>query len=61
MTALPKQRRKQIHIKFGNNGRPEVKLLKPFDALLETSQDERNSIDTSNYAFEDNVEILSLQ
>ena len=44
----------QIHIKFGNNGRPVVsKLLKPFGVLWGTSKVESNFIDTSGYAFKD--------
>ena len=39
--------KKQIHVKFGNNGRPVVsKLLEPFGLLWGTSQAEINSIDT---------------
>ena len=48
-----RRNRDQIHVKFGNDGRPVVsKLLKPVGILCGTSQVESNSIDTSGYSFE---------
>ena len=47
-------RRNQIHVKFGNDGRPVLsKQLIPFGVLWWTSQVESNSMDTRRYAFED--------
>ena len=45
-------------VELGNKGRPIVtKLLKPFGVLWGISQVESNSIETSDYAFEDTCQI----